>query len=722
MGKNIVCFDRLNWCRGIVGKFKWLLTNETVGDMTKPTGASLNHSRPRLFVYSLGFLFQHRIRRIIKAHGWQISVGLPLGQTDSVAVWGRRPVARRGIFVARHFKRPLITIEDAFLRSVLTGRQGGRPIGLLVDDIGIYFDMTRPNRLDALLKQATKLSGAELKLAEDQMTHMLRLKLSKYNDFTPPVSDLPDDFILVVDQTVDDASISMGDADAASFAQMLASAKLENPEKKVLIKAHPETMAGQRNGYFSQYDCDDQVGLITGKVSPADLFDQAAKVYCVTSQIGLEAIFAGHRPVIFGKPFYAGLGLSDDRKPDCDRGVALSPAQVFWATHLQYSNWYDPYFDRSADFLTAVDILHARARQCRDNEFRAVCLDMRLWKRGFLSKFLSAANRTSLFYDDAVAAVEAACIAEGRVLVWAGSETEELAKDCALRDVPLIRVEDGFLRSVGLGAKLVVPTSLAFDDSGIYYDPTRPSQLERIINRSNGLSDIDLSRARNIRNRIIALKMTKYNVAAASMKLPAIAGQKIILVPGQVEDDASILKGAGQIKTNLGLLRAVRKNFPAAYIVFKPHPDVEAGLRVGAVAIKEALKFADIVAADSNMADLLEQVDHVATITSLAGFEALLRGKSVTCYGSPFYSGWGLTSDKMRKISRREARPDIDALVHACLIEYPRYWDPVTGDPCPVEVILERFERGQMRMKTGTMVRVLAKLQGLFASYAHLWR
>ncbi len=402
--------------------------------------------------------------------------------------------------------------------------------------------------------------------------------------------------------------------------------------------------------------------------------------------------------------------------------MVLSPAQVFWAAYLKYAKWYDPYFERATDFKTASNILHAQARQYQDNQVQVICLGMRLWKRGFLRKYLSGNNNTPLFHNDIAAAVDAASIAEGQVLVWAGYETSELVDNCALRDVSLIRVEDGFLRSVGLGAQLVAPISLAFDDRGIYYDPTRPSQLEWLINHSAGLSDMELSRAGDIRNRIVEIKMTKYNVAAASLKLPAITGQKIILIPGQVEDDASILKGAGQVKTNLGLLQAVRKNFPDAYIVFKPHPDVEAGLRAGAVDIEDAFKFADIIAAGSNMAALLEQVDHVATMTSLAGFEALLRGKTVTCYGSPFYSGWGLTDDKMRQISRRKARPSLNALIHACLVDYPRYWDPITGKPCPIEVVLERYERGQLQVKTGLSVRLLTKLQGILASYAHLWR
>ena len=331
-------------------------------------------------------------------------------------------------------------------------------------------------------------------------------------------------------------------------------------------------------------------------------------------------------------------------------------------------------------------------------------------------------NGPARFFDRAEQTVLAASAAGGRVLVWAGFENEALAKSCERNDVPLLRVEDGFLRSVGLGAELVAPVSLAFDDTGIYYDPTRASQLENSINASESLSDTEINRAAAVQERIVALNMTKYNLAPNQTVLWAKKGQEIILVAGQVEDDASILKGADDVKTNLDLLKAVRVDFPEAYIVYKPHPDIEAGLRTGGIPESDAGKFADKVAALSNMADLLMRVDRVATITSLTGFEALMRGKAVTCYGNPFYSGWGLTDDRGRNISRRKATPSLEALIYCSLIDYPRYWDPVTGDPCPIEVILERFERGEMRSGSGMSVRLLAKLQGLFASYAHLWR
>jgi capsular polysaccharide export protein len=93
----------------------------------------------------------------------------------------------------------------------------------------------------------------------------------------------------------------------------------------------------------------------------------------------------------------------------------------------------------------------------------------------------------------------------------------------------------------------------------------------------------------------------------------------------------------------------------------------------------------------------------------------------VTCLGQPFYASWGLTDDRAMPIPRRAANPDIVALAHAVLIAYPRYHDPVTGRPCPVEVVVDRLLSGQIP-GPGRFNRALAKLQGAFASYAHLWR
>ena len=149
------------------------------------------------------------------------------------------------------------------------------------------------------------------------------------------------------------------------------------------------------------------------------------------------------------------------------------------------------------------------------------------------------------------------------------------------------------------------------------------------------------------------------------------------------------------------------------------HPDVEAGLRPGKVA--DAGKLADVVLQATDPIAAIEAVDEVWTMTSLLGFEALLRSKPVTCFGMPFYAGWGLTDDRTMPIPRRAARLDLPALVHGALTAYPRYFDPVTRQACPPEVIVDRIENNDIpRPPRGN--RLLAKLQGLFAGYAYLWR
>ena len=139
------------------------------------------------------------------------------------------------------------------------------------------------------------------------------------------------------------------------------------------------------------------------------------------------------------------------------------------------------------------------------------------------------------------------------------------------------------------------------------------------------------------------------------------------MVPGQVQLDASIQYGAPGIPSNMSLLQSVRKANPSAHIIYKPHPDVVAGLRKKGEGEDEAVRWCNEVVPDTVMGELLTVVDEVHVLTSLAGFEALLRGKTVTCYGQPFYAGWGLTHDLV-PLTRRTGRLTIDELAAGTLI------------------------------------------------------
>jgi capsular polysaccharide export protein len=161
-------------------------------------------------------------------------------------------------------------------------------------------------------------------------------------------------------------------------------------------------------------------------------------------------------------------------------------------------------------------------------------------------------------------------------------------------------------------------------------------------------------------------------------------------VPGQVEDDASVRFGSPVVRRNIDLLRAARARNPASWIVYKPHPDVEAGLRPGRISSAESKGLADQVVDQGSILQLIEACDSVETMTSLAGFEALLRGRSVVAHGQPFYAGWGLTED-LCPIERRTRRLSLDELVAGALILHPDYLDPVSRLRCGPELLIDRI-------------------------------
>ena len=134
----------------------------------------------------------------------------------------------------------------------------------------------------------------------------------------------------------------------------------------------------------------------------------------------------------------------------------------------------------------------------------------------------------------------------------------------------------------------------------------------------------------------------------------------------------------------------MRQASPEAFIVYKPHPDVEAGLRRGYVDEGQALRHADRVVRQASSDALIALADEVHTMTSLVGFEALLRRKRVVTYGLPFYAGWGLSDDRV-SCPRRTRRRSLDELVAATLLAYPQYVDPFTGLACDIYFILERL-------------------------------
>jgi capsular polysaccharide export protein len=496
---------------------------------------------------------------------------------------------------------------------------------------------------------------------------------------------------------------------------MLDSALEENPEALIIIKTHPDVILGKKKGHLNPRDkklqANDRILFVGDDCNPQALMQAVDQVYVVTSQMGLEGLIAGKTVNCFGMPFYAGWGLTRDKILCLRRKRKLELQELVAATFIKYTRYVDPFTLQPAEVEDILDHLIADKQIARPAAKRAIAVGFSLWKRGFIAKFFGAGVRSVKFIKPKALA-SFRFQSDDCVILWGRKHDAEAGH--IPEHIPVWRMEDGFLRSVGLGSDLRRPSSLVLDQRGIYYDGSTPSDLEAFLSHHN-FSAREMAQGKRLRERLLNGRLSKYNVGEKGrLDFRARAeGKHIILVPGQVEGDASLKYGSPDVFKNADLIKAAygkaaNDHKAGAYVIYKPHPDVVSGNRKGAVPQKVLDICVDEIVTDADIIDCLEAVDSVHTMTSLTGFEALLRGIPVTTYGMPFYAGWGLTHDvcKDTRFKNARGRPvELDSLVYALLTVYARYvnWD-MRGDSSSAEALataIEKETRQQKNTKIG---------------------
>ncbi|HWA73939.1 MAG TPA: capsular polysaccharide biosynthesis protein [Polyangiaceae bacterium] len=639
---------------------------------------------------------------------------------SAVAGWGHKPTARAAREFARTHGVPYLALEDGFLRSV--GLGGSEPpLSLVLDDLGIYYDAGGPSRIEQLLAEEPRLleDSALLARANRLRKRLVETGVSKYNqgkDALPAELQGSEPYVLVADQTFDDASVSLGLASAESFERMLAAARTEHPGARLVIKVHPDTLAGKKRGYLARRPPDPDTLVIAENITPQRMLAGARHAYVCTSQLGFEALLSGVPVTCFGAPFYAGWGLTDDRQNVARRGRKLTIDALAAAALLLYPRYVHPISGEPCEAEEVLEHLALQRTVLAENRRRFVCFGFSSWKRPFVRRYLAAPGGEVRFVRSPRQVAETEGVT---AVVWASRSTPAIQSWARQARVPLWNMEDGFLRSVGLGSDLTAPGSLVLDRQGIYYDPRSPSELEVLL-QSAEFSVQELERAATLRRLILSTGISKYNSAGpASLNLEAAGARKIVLVVGQVDDDASVRYGStGAVKGNLSLLAAVRSACPDAFVLYKPHPDVLSGNRRGALAPEGAPPW-DSLIGQVPLSACLSAVHEVHTLTSLVGFEALLRGLPVVTYGTPFYAGWGLTTDRAPQ-ARRTRRLSLDELTAGVLLRYPRYYSWPAHAFCTPEQLVLQLAREAAQNTGRRPPKLLRKAQSL-ATAAREW-
>ena len=437
-----------------------------------------------------------------------------------------------------------------------------------------------------------------------------------------------------------------------------------------------------------------QIHQVSGDCDPWHLLRGAAEVVVdADDELALIAAIAGVPVRCLGSgPFLAAA--------DGPAGLL----HLLRGPSLGACNFVSPFTGEQISLCGAIELCAFWRRSIDSNRPIRAALGFATWKKTTVAPLLWAGS------GDVPFAIGGDHVEESdEVAIWRSKVPAKQIADLVQRRARLVEVEDGFIRSVGLGADCVPPLSIVVDRRGIYFDPNQPSDLEMLLEEGDFPDEL-IARAERLRRLIVESGISKYEVGGPTA-IRRSNEQRNLLVIGQVEDDRSVRCGGGPVQTNAELLRRVRQGAPDAAISYRPHPDVQAGHRIGHIPDDALAGLADDVVISGSIAQSIDMADEVHVITSLAGFEALLRGKPVTTYGAPFYAGWGLTSDLGNIPARRTARRTLDELVAAVLLLYPRYLDPLTGLPCPAEILALRLAEGSGLPAKGLLVR-LRQMQG----------
>ncbi|MCW0503721.1 capsular polysaccharide biosynthesis protein [Aeromonas piscicola] len=623
---------------------------------------------------------------------------------DVLVGWGQKANTRQIKQQAQALGLPYWQLEDGFIGYIGHPAKGGKAVSLIADPVGIYYDARQPSQLEQLI--ATPVDDALLERAQRLMGELVRLGVTKYNCYATRPADPACDTsarlsargehgglpaalaqrllqdarprVLLVDQVAGDLSIPGALASEADFVAMVEAARRNHPNARLLLRTHPDTRFGKKSGVLARLQLDD-VEVVADHCHPHALLSRVEAVYTVSSQLGFEALLLGKPVHCFGMPFYAGWGLTFDSKQCKRRGIHISLAQLVAAALILYPRYLDPVLGQRCEVEEVLAII-ARQQKPAPRWRRLYLVGFSLWKRAFMQAFCHHLADELRF----VRRPPKRLTGDEQVLVW-GSRHPDLTS--------AIRVEDGFIRSRGLGSNLCRPSSLSIDPVGIYFDSRMPSGLEQLLNYQQ-LTEVDVNRGTALIELLLQHRVSKYNVGTPQCYTPPADGRPLVLVVGQVDGDASILTGSPTIRSNEQLLWAVRAAKPEAHILFKPHPDVVAGNRAGAISAACLAECVDSQVLDIGLTSLYPHVDELHTMTSLSGFEALVQGVKVTTWGQPFYSGWGLTTDAHPPARRQRSLP-LAALVYLTLVAYPLYIDWQTGLwISPEQLIRQLAEQG----------------------------
>jgi len=280
-----------------------------------------------------------------------------------VVVWGRKDSAATGLKFAAANGLDVSYLEDGWVRTASAKAHNRSSYSLLVDERGVYYDASCESTIENVLN----LPG---------------------NAFSNEISANDKPIVLVVDQTLDDASVRLGCMDSTRFADMLHCAVDENPNATVVVRTHPDVVAGRRRGYLTELANELNVSISASGDNPIPWLKRADRVYAATSQLGYEALLCNTPVSVFGQPFYAGWGLTDDRQPIAKRIASRTVDELFLVAHIALARYVNPTDGERWQLHECLEHVQLQKKWFAKNAKNFHCVGITPWKRRYIRQYL----------------------------------------------------------------------------------------------------------------------------------------------------------------------------------------------------------------------------------------------------------------------------------------------------------------------------------------------
>ncbi|STA73631.1 capsular polysaccharide export protein KpsC [Campylobacter lari] len=583
--------------------------------------------------------------------------------------WGRKRTGKCAFYLHKKFSGSLVLLEDGFLRSLNLGVENSPSFSIVKDDVGIYYDAMTPSKLENILN-IYEFSTEELEQAKKAIELIKKEKLSKYNNNLCVLKELfsvNEERVLIITQVANDASLKFGLADNFSTQDIINDAIKENPNAKIYIKIHPDVLSGKKQSDFDMQDLPSKCVVIKENYNPIELLSHFKKVYTKTSGMGFEALMLKRECVCYGMPFYAGWGLTQDKQACKRRLKKRTLEEVFYATYILYSEYFNPYLNQKSDIFDTIHTLAKYKKIEQANSNTLYFLGFSKWKREFVRPFFEAKNNKIIFLNSPGELYKANLNPEDKIFIW-GKKYDKalLAKDFKFKTF------SSTFKNMAFASFLYWLFAFLFS---WYFNNSLHHRSLKLFDFLPWFCSV--------------YRKNKYKITEKSLNEKILSlKQKYFLAILQVHNDTQL--SHHYKKTTEKFIEEVIISFAnhakaKSYLVFKHHP-MDRGYRdytklIEDLSLKYNVEGRILYVHDLHLPTLLINARGTIVINSTVGLSALYHNSPLKVMGKAFYDIEGLTYQKSLHTFWKECRAyKPDAVLHAKFRNYVIYKTQVNGN------------------------------------------